>query len=92
MSVIDDIRALLGRKGGELYGGEDVTQQEHALQCAAVAEAEGAALSERCGFVVGNPGRRIAAALQMPVGSIQVIVEPWGSQSITAGTGPRLAK
>lgn len=42
MSVIDDIRGLLADKAGELYGGEDVTQEQHALQCAAVAEADGA--------------------------------------------------
>jgi gamma-butyrobetaine dioxygenase len=42
MSVIDEIRGLLADKGGELYGGEDVTQERHALQCAAVAEADGA--------------------------------------------------
>lgn len=37
-SVVD----LLERKGGSQYGGEAVTQLEHALQAAALAEAEGA--------------------------------------------------
>jgi len=33
---------LFERNGGSLYGGEDVTQLEHALQAAMLAEAEGA--------------------------------------------------
>ena len=42
MISIDDIEALFARRGGEQYSGEPVTQLEHALQCAALAEAEGA--------------------------------------------------
>ena len=38
---IDDIMRLYADKGGECYG-EDVTQEQHALQCAALAEAAGA--------------------------------------------------
>ena len=40
---ISDICVLFARKGGRLYDGEPVTQLEHALQSAAMAEAEGAA-------------------------------------------------
>jgi phosphonate degradation associated HDIG domain protein len=39
---LSDIEALYARRGGEQYTGEPVTQLEHALQCAALAEAEGA--------------------------------------------------
>lgn len=39
---IADICDLLERKGGKTYGGEAVTQLEHALQSAARADAEGA--------------------------------------------------
>jgi [1-hydroxy-2-(trimethylamino)ethyl]phosphonate dioxygenase len=35
-----EIRALFQRRGSSLYGGEAVTQLEHALQAAALAEAE----------------------------------------------------
>ena len=38
---IDEILRLYAAKGGECYG-EDVTQEQHALQCAALAEAAGA--------------------------------------------------
>lgn len=38
---VTDVLALYARHGGDTYG-EDVTQNEHALQCAAIAEADGA--------------------------------------------------
>ena len=40
--TLDDITELFARRGGEQYAGEPVTQLEHALQSAALAEAEGA--------------------------------------------------
>jgi phosphonate degradation associated HDIG domain protein len=40
--TLDDIERLFAEKGGEQYSGEPVTQLEHALQAAALAEAEGA--------------------------------------------------
>jgi phosphonate degradation associated HDIG domain protein len=42
MLTIDDIETLFTRRGDEQYSGEPVTQLEHALQSAALAEAEGA--------------------------------------------------
>lgn len=39
---IADIEQVFARRGGEQYTGEPVTQLEHALQSAALAEAEGA--------------------------------------------------
>jgi phosphonate degradation associated HDIG domain protein len=41
MNVLDEIRAAFGRRGAETYG-EGVSQLEHALQCAACAERDGA--------------------------------------------------
>jgi len=40
--TLNEIEVLFERRGGEQYSGEPVTQLEHALQCAALAEAEGA--------------------------------------------------
>jgi len=40
--TLADIEALFARRGGEQYTGEPVTQLEHALQTAMLAEAEGA--------------------------------------------------
>ncbi|MBI5280027.1 MAG: HD domain-containing protein [Burkholderiales bacterium] len=40
--TLADIEALFVAKGGEQYSGEPVTQLEHALQCAQLAEGEGA--------------------------------------------------
>ena len=42
MISLDDIDDLFARRGGEQYSGEDVTQLEHALQCALLAQDEGA--------------------------------------------------
>jgi phosphonate degradation associated HDIG domain protein len=42
MLTLDDIHSLFQRRGHEQYAGEPVTQLEHALQSAALAEAEGA--------------------------------------------------
>lgn len=40
--TLDDIRTLFDRRGAEQYSGEPVTQLEHALQCAQLAEQAGA--------------------------------------------------
>lgn len=58
MTPVDEIYALYEGRGGSLYGGEQVTQLAHALQCAASAEAEGA------------PSALIAAALLHDVGHL----------------------
>lgn len=42
MNPVDRIVERFERHGGDQYGGERVRQLEHALQCAALAEAEGA--------------------------------------------------
>ena len=41
IETVADVLALYERYGDDTYG-EDVTQNEHALQCAAIAEADGA--------------------------------------------------
>lgn len=43
MSPVDDILELIAINGGRWYGSERVTQAAHALQCARLAEMEGAA-------------------------------------------------
>ena len=40
--VVDEIMRLFGQRGSAAYYGEDVSQTEHALQAAALAEREGA--------------------------------------------------
>jgi phosphonate degradation associated HDIG domain protein len=42
MLTLDEIESLYQQRGAEQYSGEPVTQLEHALQTAALAEAEGA--------------------------------------------------
>ena len=42
MKTIEELRELYEMHGNSQYGGEAVTQREHALQCALLAEQEGA--------------------------------------------------
>lgn len=58
MKTIDDVLKLFHEHGDSEYGGEAVTQAEHALQCAALAEKESA------------PADLIAAALLHDVGHL----------------------
>lgn len=58
MSAIERLLALLATKGGAQYGEEAVSQLQHALQCAALAEEEGA------------EGSTVAAALLHDIGHL----------------------
>lgn len=42
IDIIEKIEKILNENGSDLYGGEAVTQTQHALQCATLAEKEGA--------------------------------------------------
>lgn len=56
MPSVDEILDLLARRGTSQYGGEDVTQIEHALQSAALAEAEGASGELICAALLHDVG------------------------------------
>ncbi|MGI9465114.1 MAG: phosphonate degradation HD-domain oxygenase [Aestuariivirgaceae bacterium] len=56
--LIEQLREMIAAKGGALYGGEAVTQEQHALQCAQFAENEGA------------PKHLVAAALLHDIGHL----------------------
>jgi [1-hydroxy-2-(trimethylamino)ethyl]phosphonate dioxygenase len=58
MTAIDELLDLLEIEGGRQYGGESVSQREHALQCARLAEVEGA------------PPSLVAAALLHDIGHL----------------------
>lgn len=56
--LINELRGMIAAKGANLYGGEVITQEQHALQCAHLAETEGA------------PATLIAAALLHDIGHL----------------------
>ncbi|MEM1200624.1 MAG: phosphonate degradation HD-domain oxygenase [Pseudomonadota bacterium] len=58
VGLITQIESMIDKKGSDLYGSEAVTQRQHALQCAALAEAENA------------PASLIAAALLHDIGHL----------------------
>lgn len=69
MSIVDQIFDNLARKGGAMYGGEAVTQLQHALQCATLArEADvspalvAAALLHDYGHLINDDDAQAAAA------------------------------
>ena len=67
MDAIDEIVALIGRAGGALYGREAVTQTQHALQTAALAEAEGAAPALVAAALLHDVGHLLAKPDDEPV-------------------------
>ena len=63
MDIVANLITLLGEHGAAQYGRESVSQAEHALQCAALAESEGAdapliaaALLHDVGHLIAKPG------------------------------------
>jgi [1-hydroxy-2-(trimethylamino)ethyl]phosphonate dioxygenase len=58
MKVVEEIMDLFAKKGAAAYHGEDVSQEEHALQAAELAEREGA------------PDRMVVAALLHDIGHL----------------------
>ncbi len=66
--TVDAVLGLLEEKGARRYGNEPVSQLEHALQCAAMAESEGA------------PATLVAAALLHDLGHL--LAPDHGSETI----------
>ena len=61
MTIVDEIMDLFARRGAAAYHGEAVSQAEHALQAAELAEQQGAAGRPRRGGPVARrraPARR----------------------------------
>ena len=78
--IVERLAGLFADQGGDLYGGEAVTQLEHALQAAQLAE------QEDC------PSHEIVAALLHDVGhlihDLGVIVRSVASMTSTSGPVP----
>ncbi|MGE0233139.1 MAG: HD domain-containing protein [Flavobacteriaceae bacterium] len=60
MSIVDGIMRTLAGKGDEMYGGEAVTQLEHALQCAMLARRNGAGPSLVTAALLHDYGHMVA--------------------------------
>lgn len=56
MNIIDEIIDLLNKHGGSLYFGEQVTETEHALQCAHLAQQSGASNEVVAGALLHDIG------------------------------------
>ncbi len=91
-AAIEDILALFLRRGGEHYG-EGVSQLEHALQCAALAERAGApdslvaaALLHDYGHLVEDRGRMAEAE------GVDAEHEAVGALALSAWFGPEVTR
>src|SRR5260370_22877879 len=91
--VVDRLLELLATKGVRQYGGEQVSQREHALQCAFLATREGApadlvaaALLHDIAHLLHGKGERPAAR------GIDDKHEEIGAEHLLAAFGPNVAE
>ncbi len=93
-TTVGDVLALYGRKGEENYG-EDVTQLEHALQCAALAARSGAsdaligaALLHDIGHLVAD----VQGDLRFDLATDDDVHEAIGARVLSPIFGPAVAQ
>jgi gamma-butyrobetaine dioxygenase len=60
MKVVDEILEKLKHAGGTMYGGEIVTQLQHALQCASLAEQAGAGRAQVVAALLHDYGHMLS--------------------------------
>lgn len=66
MSIIDDLFAVIETTGGKMYGDERVTQLQHALQCAHLAEKAGAGDAAVVAALFHDIGHMLPGAIKTP--------------------------
>ena len=74
MDIVNRIAGMLERNGTDLYGGEAVTQTQHALQCAALAEKDGASAQLITASLLHDIGH-LFMYMAIPDESLNVIVK-----------------
>ena len=78
MDILDQVIDLFNNHGGSLYFGEQVTETEHALQCAFLAEQAGAGIGIDCLNAVlaeATQAKRVRA-IQSAVLDLQRLAHP----------------
>ena len=92
MSALDEIRAAFRKRGGDTYG-EGVSQLEHALQCAACAERDGAARALIAATLLHDIGHLIHALPQdIADQGIDTQHESLGSAFLSQHFGPAVTE
>ena len=91
--VVDRLLELLGAKGGRQYGEERVSQCEHALQCAFLAEREGAAGTVVAAALLHDIGHLLYEAGERPaLRGIDDRHEELGAEYLLGVFGPAVAE
>lgn len=92
MSAIDEIIGTLSGKGGEIYGGEAVTQLEHALQCAALARLNGAGPALVTAALLHDYGHMVADDEGAAEGGIDLMHEDVAADHLSRWFGPEVTE
>ncbi len=92
MAVLDDLFFLLERKGGERYGQEAVSQIDHALQAASLAEAERAPSALVIAALFHDIGHLMHENEEAALGGVDMRHEACGAAFLGDWFGPDIAR
>src|SRR5262249_50966907 len=91
--VADTVADFFARSGGELYLGEPVTQREHALQCASLAERSGAPQALVIAALLHDLGHLLHTRPESPAdGGVDGLHEVVGQRWLSRFFGPEVTE
>lgn len=91
--IIEKIEELFRNKGGSLYGGEAVTQEEHALQAAKLAEESGASAATIAAALLHDVGHLLHSLPDdAPDEGVDDVHEALGFRFLQRWFGPEVAE
>ena len=90
--LADQLIALFERRGADAYSGEAVTQEAHALQSAALAEAEGAAEPLVIAALLHDIGHLIHGAKDAAARGVDARHEAIGAVRLALHFGPEVVE
>ena len=90
--VAEMIVRLLNEQGGSMYGGEQVTQVEHALQCAALAQRSGASTALVVAALLHDVGHLLQASPSVPRTGVDDLHEELAAHWLAVRFGPEVVE
>lgn len=91
-SIIDEIFANMATRGHEMYGGEAVTQLQHALQCAVLARQAGSAPGLVTAALLHDYGHLVADDDGMAERGIDLLHEEVAAEHLARWFGPEVTE
>lgn len=93
VQILEKIEELFRNKGGSLYGGEAVTQEEHALQAAKLAEESGASAATIAAALLHDVGHLLHSLPDdAPDEGVDDVHEALGFRFLQRWFGPEVAE